>query len=86
MSVTSSAALFLGSLFLTALAIAVLSKRLDQIGVRLGFFDGLSGLVTALAADSPEITSAVIAQASGRHDLGVGVIFGSNIFNLNMRY
>ncbi len=82
MSITSSAALFLGSLFLTALASAVLSKRLDQVGAWLGFSAGLTGLVTALAADSPEIASAIIAQTSGRHDLGIGVIFGSNIFNL----
>jgi cation:H+ antiporter len=82
MSITSSAALFLGSLFLTALASAVLSKRLDQVGAWLGFSAGLTGLVTALAADSPEIASAVIAQMRGRHDLGIGVIFGSNIFNL----
>lgn len=82
MSITSSVALFLGSLVLTALASAVLSKRLDQVGAWLGFSAGLSGLVTALAADSPEIASAIIAQTSGRHDLGIGVIFGSNIFNL----
>ncbi len=82
MSVTSAVALFLGSLFLTALSSAVLSKRLDQVGTWLGFSAGLSGLVTALAADSPEIASAIIAQTSGRHDLGMGVIFGSNIFNL----
>ena len=82
MSITSAAALFLGSLFLTALASAVLSKRLDQVGAWLGFSAGLSGLVTALAADSPEIASAIIAQTSGRHELGIGVIFGSNIFNL----
>ena len=82
MSITTSAALFLGSLVLTALASAVLAKRLDQLGAWLGFSAGMSGLVTALAADSPEIASAVIAQMSGRHDLGIGVIFGSNIFNL----
>lgn len=82
MSITSAAALFLGSLLLTAMTSAVLSRRLDQVGAWLGFSAGLSGLVMALAADSPEIASAVIAQTSGRHDLGIGVIFGSNIFNL----
>ena len=64
------------------LASAVLAKRLDQIGVYLDASAGLTGLITALAADSPEIASAISALTSGRHDLGLGVIFGSNIFNL----
>ena len=40
------------------------------------------GLVTALGADAPEIASAVIGIMGGHNDLGLGVIFGSNIFNL----
>ena len=78
----SAAALFIGSLVLSALASAVLAKRLDQVGTYLGASAGLTGLITALAADSPEIASAISALTSGRHDLGLGVIFGSNIFNL----
>lgn len=82
MSDASAAALFMGSLIISALASAVLARRLDQVGVYLGVSAGLTGLITALAADSPEIASAVSALASGRHDMGLGVIFGSNIFNL----
>lgn len=82
MSEGLAAALFIGSLVLSALASAVLAERLDQVGVYLGASAGLTGLITALAADSPEIASAISALASGRHDLGLGVIFGSNIFNL----
>lgn len=82
MSEGSAAALFIGSLVLSVLASAVLAKRLDQVGVYLGASAGLTGLITALAADSPEIASAISALTSGRHDLGLGVIFGSNIFNL----
>lgn len=82
MSTLSAAILFLGSLVLTALSSAVLSKRLDQVGLWLGFSAGLSGLATALAADSPEIASAITALRSGHPDLGLGVIFGSDIFNL----
>src|SRR5271165_1906125 len=40
------------------------------------------GLVAALAADTPEVTSAVTALAHGQHDVGTGVILGSNVFNL----
>jgi cation:H+ antiporter len=36
----------------------------------------------ALAADAPEVTSAVSALASGQRNVGTGVILGSNAFNL----
>jgi len=36
----------------------------------------------ALGADSPEISSALAASLSGARDVGVGVIIGSNLFNL----
>jgi cation:H+ antiporter len=35
--------------------------------------------LTALSADAPEISSAVVAMLSGQTDVGVGVAFGSNI-------
>ncbi len=60
----------------------MLSHRLDQVGTHLGLSEGLLGLLTALGADSPEIATAVTALVGGKHDLGSGVIFGSNIFNL----
>ncbi len=82
MSVGSAIALFLGSLVLATISSAVLSHRLDQVGTHLGLSEGLLGLVTALGADSPEIATAVTALVSGQHDLGSGVIFGSNVFNL----
>ena len=40
------------------------------------------GLLTALAADAPEVSSAVAALIKGNHDVGVGVVVGSNVFNL----
>jgi cation:H+ antiporter len=40
------------------------------------------GLVAALAADAPEITSAAAALARGQRAVGVGVVLGSNVFNL----
>jgi cation:H+ antiporter len=82
MSVGSAIALFLGCLAMATISSAVLSHRLDQVGTHLGLSEGLLGLVTALGADSPEIATAVTALVSGQHDLGSGVIFGSNVFNL----
>ena len=40
------------------------------------------GLVVAMAADSPEITSAITASAHGQGGIGAGVVLGSNVFNL----
>ena len=63
-------------------ASAVLTVRLEQVGRRFLFPAGLLGIITALGADAPEITSAATALIGGQHDLGRGVIFGSNIFNV----
>jgi cation:H+ antiporter len=60
----------------------VLARLLDRIGERLGFSEALLGMVTALGADAPEIASAVAAVIAGHEDTGVGVVVGSNVFNL----
>jgi cation:H+ antiporter len=44
--------------------------------------EALLGMVAALAADAPEITSAVTALAHGQAAVGAGVVVGSNVFNL----
>jgi cation:H+ antiporter len=43
---------------------------------------GLVGLIVALGADAPEVTSALIALAGGSTGVGLGVVLGSNIYNL----
>ena len=60
----------------------VLVTRLERIGARVGLSEALLGVVAALAADAPEITSAVTAIAGGQQRLGAGVVIGSNVFNL----
>jgi len=84
MSTTVAILLFCGGLLLCLMSSVVLSERLDQVGHRFRLPPGLIGLVTALGADSPEISSAAAAIIGGQHDLGRGVIFGSNIFNVAM--
>ncbi len=74
--------LFLVSLVVTLAAAQLFARRLDRLGVRFGFPEALIGLLTALAADGPEISSALFALAKGAHDVGVGVLVGSNGFNL----
>ena len=39
-------------------------------------------MLTALAADAPEITAAVTALGRHDHSVGTGVAIGSNVFNL----
>jgi cation:H+ antiporter len=59
-----------------------LTTALERIGARLRFSEGLLGIATALSADAPEICSAVVALLSDHHEVALGVVLGSNIFNL----
>jgi cation:H+ antiporter len=74
--------LFIASLAVTLVAARLFARRLDRLGVRLGFPEALIGLLTALAADGPEISAALFALIKGANSVGVGVIVGSNTFNL----
>jgi cation:H+ antiporter len=73
---------FAGALLVTLAASEALVRGLDRLGARLGLSEGLLGLLTALGADAPEISSALAALHAGRRDVGLGVVLGSNIFNL----
>ena len=59
-----------------------LPDGIDGLAERLRVSSGHLGLLMALGANSPEITAAVTALVSGKHDAGYGVVFGSNLFNL----
>src|SRR5215472_5497725 len=73
---------FLVSIGVMLAASAVFARRLDHIGLRLGLPETVLGLLTALAADAPEISSAVSALVQNEHAVAVGVVVGSNAFNL----
>ena len=60
----------------------LLISRLERLGESAGLSEAWLGLVAALAADAPEITSAVTALARGQASVGAGVVIGSNVFNL----
>jgi cation:H+ antiporter len=77
-----AAPLFVASIALMLLASAVFAQRLDHIGLRLGLPETLLGLLTALAADAPEISSAISAIVQHEHAVAVGVVVGSNAFNI----
>ena len=63
-------------------ASSVFARRLDHIGLRLGLPEALLGLLTALAADAPEIASAITALVQGQHAIAVGVVVGASAFNI----
>ncbi len=60
----------------------VLVSRIERMGNRLGVTEAMLGLIAALAADAPEITSAVSALIGHQQEIGSGVVVGSNVFNL----
>src|SRR6266516_3329376 len=60
--------LFLVSIGVMLVASAIFARRLD--------------LLTALAADAPEISSAISALLQHEHAVAVGVVVGSNAFNI----
>ena len=82
LSITLAAAMFLASLILSVGASFVLAAGVERIGARLGLASGLFGVVTALMANAPELSAAVTALVGGHPDVGLGVVFGSNVFNL----
>src|ERR1700761_2936754 len=82
MSPAVAVPLFAVSLGVTLAAARLFARRLDRLGIRFGFPEALIGLLTALAADGPNISSALYALIQGAHSVGVGVLVGSNAFQL----
>ncbi len=60
----------------------VLVTRLERVGERFGISEALLGVLAALAADAPEITSSITALSQHQRAIGAGVVIGSNVFNL----
>lgn len=56
--------------------------RLERVAERFGLSEALLGVVAALAADAPEISSSVSALTQHQYTIGAGVVIGSNVFNL----
>jgi cation:H+ antiporter len=73
--------------FVLAAAVSLLASwtlvtSLERVGAALALSEALLGMLAALAADAPEITTAVTALAGGDQHIGAGVVIGSNVFNL----
>ena len=74
--------LFAVSILVTFLAAGYFADKLDHIGPRVGLPESAVGLLTAVAADTPEIAAAISALVSGNKQASLGVVLGSNVFNL----
>jgi cation:H+ antiporter len=81
-AVPTAWALFPVSALVSLAASALLVVRLERVAARLGLREATLGLIAALAADGPEITSAVTGMLRGQRAVGIGVVLGSNVFNL----
>ena len=79
---TFDAIVFAASAAVSLGASWILVSRIERMGGRLGVTEATLGLLAALAADAPEITSAVSALAGHQQEVGAGVVVGSNVFNL----
>jgi cation:H+ antiporter len=75
-------AIFCVSLAATIVSSIVFARELDRLSERLDLSEGLHGILTALGADAPEISTAIAALVSSHSKVGVGVVIGSNVFNL----
>lgn len=82
MSTAAAIPIFLVSAAVMFAAAGYFADKLDHVGPRLGLPESAVGLLTAVAADTPEIASAVVALAQGDKRASLGVVVGSNVFNL----
>jgi cation:H+ antiporter len=82
MSTSLRAVVFIAGVCVSLGASWVLVQRLERVGKRLRFSEALLGMVAALAADAPEITTAISALLDHNRGIGAGVVLGSNAFNL----
>jgi Ca2+/Na+ antiporter len=82
MSVGTSFTAFAAGAVISLASSWLLVSRLERVGERLGFSEALLGMLAAIAADAPEITSSITALSSHQRTIGAGVVIGSNVFNL----
>lgn len=82
MTIPALIAIFIISFFVISFTSMLLMKKLQKIAQWLNFSEALLGIVAALGANSPEISSSIFAIFRQHHEIGFGIIIGSNIINL----
>jgi cation:H+ antiporter len=74
--------LFIASLLLTMAASAWFTRRLETICDSLSLPPSLLSLLGALGANIPNYAASTLAIAGGHLDVGLGIIIGSNVYNI----
>ena len=74
--------LFSASLILTMSASAWFTRRLEAVCDALNLPPSLLSLLGALGANIPNYVASIVAIADGQLDVGLGIIIGSNIYNV----
>jgi cation:H+ antiporter len=82
MSVAIDFPVFVFAAAVSLFASGILVVRLERIAKRYGLTETALGLLAALAADAPEISSSVTALIHHDQGVSVGIVVGSNLFNL----
>jgi cation:H+ antiporter len=75
-------AIFLVSLLIVLSAAAWFTRRLEALCDRLDLSAGMLSILSALGANIPNYVASIVAIANGQQDVGLGIIIGSNIYNL----
>jgi cation:H+ antiporter len=73
---------FLVSLLIVLGSAEWFTRRLEALCDRLDFSAGMLSLLGALGANIPNYISSIVALANGQQAIGLGIIIGSNIYNL----
>lgn len=74
--------LFLVSLIIVIAASTRFTRKLEELCAAFNLSIGMLGLLSALGANIPNYVSSALAILAGHDDVGIGIIVGSNIYNL----
>src|SRR5260370_36271786 len=74
--------IFLISLLIAGGAAASFTRRLEVLSDIWHFSPGLLSLLGALGANIPNYAASLDAAISGQIGVGIGIIIGSNIYNI----
>ena len=77
-----TALIFCGALVIVMSAAAFFTRRLEILCDRLDFSPGILSILGALGANIPNYVASIDAIARHELDVGLGIIIGSNIYNV----
>ena len=74
--------LFLISLVIVTATSAWFTRRLEALCELFGLSIGILSLLSAIGANIPNYVASAVAIMSGHVDVGIGIIVGSNVYNI----